>query len=451
MALKAEVCRLIRSFRYTGFVAACVALMVSGVRAQDIGATTIAAGSDLWTTPGGGQSFQDFSETPIPADFFGIGSEPFTGSVDFVGVTTGESALGEFVDTAVERLEDAAMNGVGSEATVPIQITLLNLQSVEPITVMIDGVETRWDVNVQLSGAEQPQGTMTIRQDSANGGTFDSMLSVRPMFTFFEVDGEGRRTLDTGNMPEFQVDFESTGVPWLFNSRGAPVVLLEATLNPLFFPNVTIAPSTPNFYAGLALNPAGQVKWAFVPENARLARHGVTSPPLDVGVDADQDSIRDDFDNCPTVANPLQEDADGDCIGDVCDNCKDDANFEQLDEDEDGVGDACDNCVEDVNEDQADADGDGVGDVCDNCPDDANADQSDRDDDGLGDECDASPDAEDIPDPGNANGGGGDANGNDQGGAPAPAGPCPSLGAAQAMIFAIPIMFMMRLSQRRRR
>jgi hypothetical protein len=42
-------------------------------------------GIDLFVTPNGGATFQDFSTTPIPAGFFGPGSDPFTGKVVYGG------------------------------------------------------------------------------------------------------------------------------------------------------------------------------------------------------------------------------------------------------------------------------------------------------------------------------------------------------------------------------
>ena len=60
-------------------------------------------------------------------------------------------------------------------------------------------------------------------------------------------------------------------------------------------------------------------------------------------LDADQDGICDDVDNCPGVANPDQADNDNDGIGDVCDNCPAVANPDQADSDGNGIGDACDN------------------------------------------------------------------------------------------------------------
>jgi hypothetical protein len=58
--------------------------------------------------------------------------------------------------------------------------------------------------------------------------------------------------------------------------------------------------------------------------------------------DADNDGPIDVSDDCPLLANPLQEDADGDSRGDACDNCPSTWNPDQTDSDGDGTGDACD-------------------------------------------------------------------------------------------------------------
>lgn len=110
-----------------------------------------------------------------------------------------------------------------------------------------------------------------------------------------------------------------------------------------------------------------------------------------VPFDTDGDGIPTSSDNCPIIANPLQEDGDLDGVGDVCDNCPGIANRLQADADGDGFGDPCDNCPDDANADQADTDGDGVGDACDACPFDFNPGQEDQDFDGFSDACDNCP------------------------------------------------------------
>ena len=60
------------------------------------------------------------------------------------------------------------------------------------------------------------------------------------------------------------------------------------------------------------------------------------------GPNADNDTVRNECDNCPSVINTSQEDGDGDGAGDVCDNCPLIANPQQEDCDHDGEGDVCD-------------------------------------------------------------------------------------------------------------
>ncbi|MCK0154351.1 thrombospondin type 3 repeat-containing protein [Alcanivorax sp. S6407] len=161
--------------------------------------------------------------------------------------------------------------------------------------------------------------------------------------------------------------------------------------------------------------------------------------PQSRNVDQDGDGVADLLDNCPDMANAMQEDADGDGVGDVCDedrdgdgvdnvsdNCPLVANADQADTDTDGLGDLCDddldtdkdgvddgidNCPFEFNPEQGDVDNDGQGDACDadgdgdgvdngsdNCPFTANADQADEDLNGVGDACEGDVDGDGVAD-----------------------------------------------------
>jgi len=117
----------------------------------------------------------------------------------------------------------------------------------------------------------------------------------------------------------------------------------------------------------------------------------VTIQKLATGSDFDSDTIANQSDNCPSIANATQVDADGDTVGNACDVCVNSANSNQLDTDGDALGDVCDNCINTSNATQLDADGDTRGDACDNCVNTSNVTQVDGDSDGYGDVCDNFP------------------------------------------------------------
>lgn len=81
--------------------------------------------------------------------------------------------------------------------------------------------------------------------------------------------------------------------------------------------------------------------------------------------DRDDDGLLDIIDNCPQLANPLQENLDRDELGDICDPCPQGSNHN---EDGDLLLDGCDNCPQHVNDDQANSDDDDLGDACDYDP-----------------------------------------------------------------------------------
>jgi hypothetical protein len=176
----------------------------------------IPPGPDCWLTTCGDTSY-DFCDTPIPADFFNPGSDPFDGNVLLRGAVPGET------DTQVNRLQAMDLSGPPPlSQTVPIEIVQLSLVSCQPITVQIEGQETLWDIEVRLSDVAPPPGQMRVTKEHANGGTFQSEFAVQPLFIFIRVDDPSIiRVLDTG-LEGLEPDHltHPSGAPWVFRLRG---------------------------------------------------------------------------------------------------------------------------------------------------------------------------------------------------------------------------------------
>ena len=192
-----------------------LALVPAAARADDV-----LPGNDLFRTDPG-TTFQDFSGTPIPADFFDPGSDPFTGIVQFKGqplISSPHCPADDLsqVDTIVRRLAPASLPIVPSSDTIPIEILQLQLVSVNPITVTYNGGVNPepWILDVTLStSAPQAQGSMTLRHLNPSGGTFDSTLPVTPKFIFTRISDNAVRVLDLGDFGGI-IQFQAQNVPW---------------------------------------------------------------------------------------------------------------------------------------------------------------------------------------------------------------------------------------------
>lgn len=109
----------------------------------------------------------------IPADFFGPGSEPFTGTVQMKGVP--DPAIGD-ADTVIRRRGEAYLPFDGSVDTIPIEIHQMSLVSVEPIIVTYQQPQPLWfDVIVPTS---QTGGTQVIKTHLNHDGGL-SVLGIR--------------------------------------------------------------------------------------------------------------------------------------------------------------------------------------------------------------------------------------------------------------------------------
>lgn len=148
----------------------------------------IAAGNDEFETPANGETFHDFGGAPIPANFFGSGSQAFNQLVALEGVPL---SGGSDVDTIIQRHQTVSAPGGSTQLT----MTGLSLKSINPITVNYSGGGTEsWSVKVGLSVFKASTGTMKI-----NASTMDSTLKVWPRFTFTRISDGLTKVFDTGS------------------------------------------------------------------------------------------------------------------------------------------------------------------------------------------------------------------------------------------------------------
>ena len=170
-------------------LALVVGLFVTSQRTEAANTFPVLAGNDEFETAGDGETFHDFGGSPVPAGFFGAGSDAFSGIVILVGVPL---APGSETDTIIQRHQTVSAPG-GSTA---LTMTGLSLVGTAPITVTFNNgtPSQQWNVAVGLSAYKASTGSMKI-----NATSFDSSLKVWPKFTFTRVGGGGGPlVLDTG-------------------------------------------------------------------------------------------------------------------------------------------------------------------------------------------------------------------------------------------------------------
>jgi len=170
------------------------AVLVAGLfvtaRSRAAMTTYIPAGNDEFETTGNGETYHNFQASPVPAGFFGTGSQKYSGLVPLVGVPVNPGVSD--TDTIIHRNQDVFTPG-----STTITMTGLNLVAMNPITVTYNDNHTEaWNVRVNLSDLKASGGSMTFNSD---GSAFDSSLGVYPKFTFTRVSDGTTKVLDTGS------------------------------------------------------------------------------------------------------------------------------------------------------------------------------------------------------------------------------------------------------------
>jgi len=229
------------------------------------GKLVIPPGVDLFETPDDYMTVEStFTEDPIPAGFFGPGSDPFDGIIALEGsplTTLPPGTLGP-TDVIIERLDTAKLNVIPSADTVAIQLVALSLKSTSPITVTYNGgIDPEdWQVDVCLSDpSSPPDGFMYINRPCDSGGSFTVGFSelIPLKATFTPVLGgpppvvadpyrTGSRSIDNGRW--------STYVPEPFSVYTVSD-WVEVDTDCDGSPDYSIPPDSGNFYPGIALEP----------------------------------------------------------------------------------------------------------------------------------------------------------------------------------------------------
>lgn len=208
-------------------------------------------GDDMYTVPalpdGTYTNFGTPESPPIPADFFGPGSDPFIGRVDYVGVPIDPATLGN-TDTIVRRTSELDFDDLPpSTASVNIELVECHLQSTDPIIVTYNGGTnpTPWDVHVDIVPGTS-SGFLDATREADNGGTFSGSLGILPVFTFTQVDSPSNVIVfDPGSIGIPPIPMGSVlPTPWSYGPSPGSVV----GQGPNFYPK----PQVPHAFQDLS-------------------------------------------------------------------------------------------------------------------------------------------------------------------------------------------------------
>ena len=207
--------------------------------------TVIQRGIDAFTTVGKGKTFYDFSQNPIPADFFCKGSRAFTGRVALKGLPLTTRRPGQLwgADTVLERLDDAILDDQGVGVT-RVRFRALSLVSSAPIKTGCGA----FHVYIALNG-QQRVTTMNILRTQEGGGNFVAPIAADVRMTFIPVKparNKGTRKLElTGSFT-----FPAIPLPWFTTNAAAKRIgSVVVDTNGDLIPDALL-PGTSNFSPG---------------------------------------------------------------------------------------------------------------------------------------------------------------------------------------------------------
>lgn len=167
---------------------------------------------------------------PIPAGFFGPGSDPFDGGVPLIGAPLGPTMWGDFedADTLIRRSADPFDRcdlASPDLEYVDIEILALNLYSIDPIVITYDGglSPELWELRMVSSPRNDlPDGQfcfLTATKTHENGGTYQLDMLFFPMYIFTRLSDGVELILDTGMNKGVPLDFTAMDVDWTHSVR----------------------------------------------------------------------------------------------------------------------------------------------------------------------------------------------------------------------------------------
>jgi hypothetical protein len=169
-------------------------------------------GEDHFTSPCGSIGFGLNSDyPPLPAGFFGPGSDPFDGIIALEGTNSDGSQIPEW-DVVINRMDIASFpQPFPSSQSVPIEIIELKLKSSEPIGVGFDGfpAESFFDVFFEINIPVASQCILTQMDDF--GGEFEYLLTFHPIVTFVDLETGDSHVFNPAAQGEAPLTFTSEG------------------------------------------------------------------------------------------------------------------------------------------------------------------------------------------------------------------------------------------------
>jgi hypothetical protein len=267
------------------------AARVSGVHAAG---ATAPKGFDLYQTDPEQNVFRFVGKSAIPAGFFTPDSQPFEGDVNFGGdpiITFQGHDVGN-ADTVGERTADGAPGPNGTAgAAIPIELRALSLVSVAPIEVISGQTTQLWDVRATLSPSRPSTGSLRITQSDPNGGTFDSQLTVYPMFTFTRLSDGATKVIDVGALPDgSRPDEPIIGQATQWRAGCVPPALNIPSLNPGF-----CASQPPAGGTTLTIEQASNLRHGIRAASPRLEHFGCYIAPTGKGFKQRSVTLTDQF------------------------------------------------------------------------------------------------------------------------------------------------------------